>query len=72
MFAGLGKTAFDATGALPPSSWSGSLFKGIFSISAAPTRLELAVWFAYLVPVMALFLRPAKPQPAAPAPKSKK
>ena len=71
MFAGLGQTAFDATGVLPPSSWYGSLFKGLFSISAAPTRLELAVWFAYLVPVLALFLRPQRRSaapPAAPAP----
>ena len=76
---GLGHTVFDATGILPPSSWWGSLFKGLFSISAAPTRLEFAIWLAYLVPVLALFLRkkkpaaapppaPAQPAPAEPAP----
>jgi high-affinity iron transporter len=59
-FAGLNRVALDATGVLPPSSWWGSLFKGLFSISAAPTRLELAAWLVYLVPTMALFLwRPA-------------
>jgi high-affinity iron transporter len=67
---GLGSVAFDLTGILPPSSWWGSLFKGLFSISAAPTRLEIAVWLAYLVPVMALFLRGTRAaRPAAgPAP----
>lgn len=64
---GLDRIVFDATGILPPSSWWGSLFKGMFSISAAPTRLEAGVWLAYLVPTMYLFLRPARtpaPQPA--------
>lgn len=68
VWGGLDRVAIDATGALPPSSWWGSLFKGIFSISAAPTVAELAVWFAYLVPTMFLFLR--KPRSAAPAPAS--
>jgi high-affinity iron transporter len=48
---------------LSPSSWWGALFKGLFSVSAAPSGLELGVWLAYLVPTMALFLRPV---PAAP------
>ena len=71
---GLAHIAFDATGILPPSSWWGSLWKGLFSLSAAPTRLELGVWVAYLVPTLALFLRPAKrpaaagPVPAPPVP----
>jgi high-affinity iron transporter len=56
--AGMAHVVFDATGILPPSSWWGSLFKGMFSISAAPSRLELGVWVAYLIPTMVLFLRP--------------
>lgn len=68
---GLHRVVLDATGVLPPSSWWGALFKGLFSISAAPTRLELAVWLAYLVPTMALFLRPvATPAPAGAPPAS--
>lgn len=63
---GLHNIAFDATGILPPSSWWGSLFKGLFSISAAPTIVEFAVWLAYLVPTMVLFLRPSRPRPAPP------
>ena len=57
---GLAHVVFDGTGVLPPASWYGSLFKGMFSISAAPTRLELGVWVAYLVPTMVLFLRPER------------
>ena len=57
---GLAHMVFDGTGVLPPASWYGSLFKGMFSISAAPTRLELGVWVAYLVPTMFLFLRPER------------
>lgn len=54
---GLDRVAFDASHILSPSRWWGSLFKGLFSISAAPTRLELVAWVLYVVPVMALFLR---------------
>ena len=71
-FGGLNHRVLDATAVLPPSSWWGALFKGLFSISAEPTRLELGAWLLYLVPTMALFLRPAPsttsgPGPAAPA-----
>lgn len=59
---GLDRVAFDASRILSPSRWWGSLFKGLFSISAAPTRPELLAWVAYVVPVMALFLR-RSPQP---------
>lgn len=59
---GLDRIVVDATRVLPPSSWWGTLFKGMFSISAAPTRLEAFVWLAYLVPTMALFLRSPRPR----------
>ncbi len=62
---GLGDVVVDASRALPPASWYGSLFKGLLSISAAPTRLELGVWLAYLVPVLFLYLhRRPTPVPA--------
>jgi high-affinity iron transporter len=54
---GLDRVAFDASHILSPSRWWGSVFKGLFGISAAPTRLELVAWVLYVVPVMALFLR---------------
>ncbi len=70
-FGTLGHQVFDATGILPPSSWWGSLWKGLFSVSPTPSRLELGVWVTYLVPTLVLFLRrPRAPQPpvASPAP----
>src|SRR3954454_8291372 len=67
-FGGLHHRVLDATAVLPPSSWWGALLKGLFSISADPTRLELSAWLLYLVPTMALFLRPptASTSPTAP------
>lgn len=57
---GLDNTAFDASGAIPPSSWYGALIKGIFNISSKPSWLEGIAWLAYLIPVLYLFFR--KPQ----------
>lgn len=57
---GLNNTAFDATEAIPPSSWYGTLLKGLFNLSANPSWLELMAWLAYLVPVMILFFRKPK------------
>ena len=64
---GLANTMFDVSETIPPTSWYGTLLKGIFNFSPQPTVLEFFVWLAYLVPVMALFLRPhrAAPRPAA-------
>lgn len=68
---GLGSLAFDVTGAVPPDSWYGALLKGVFNFSPATTWLEAAAWLLYLVPVMVLFFRPARPAPApAPAPQT--
>ena len=53
--------AFDASAILPLESWYGSLVKGIFNISATPSWLAVASWFAYLVPVMVMFLRAPSP-----------
>lgn len=67
---GLQNTMFDISSTIPPTSWYGTLLKGIFNFSPQPTVLEFFVWWAYLVPVMALFLRPqrasAAGKPAAP------
>lgn len=56
---GLNALAYDISATIPPSSWYGTLLKGIFNFSPAPSQLELAAWVAYLVPVMTLFFRPA-------------
>ena len=55
---GLHSLAFDITAWYSPSSWYGTLLKGIFNFSPATSWLEFVVWVSYLVPIMYLFLRP--------------
>jgi high-affinity iron transporter len=68
---GLNYLAFDVSSAIPPTSWYGTLLKGIFNFSPATTWLELTVWIAYVVPTMTIFLykihRRSHPKPAAAA-----
>ena len=54
---GLYSLAFDVSAIVPPDSWYGSLLKGTLNFSPATTWLEFVVWWAYLIPVMTLFLR---------------
>jgi len=54
---GLNALAFDVSRQIPPSSWYGTLLKGVFNFSPATTLLELSAWLLYLVPVMSVFLR---------------
>ena len=65
---GLDNLAFDVSAQVPPSSWYGTLLKGIFNFSAASTWLEVVVYFGYLVPTMILFFRPARRPAVAPTP----
>ncbi|WP_369056110.1 iron uptake transporter permease EfeU [Kineococcus terrestris] len=60
---GLTSLAFDVSAQVPPSSWYGVLLKGVLNFSPATTWLEAAAWLAYVVPVLALYLRRA-PRPA--------
>src|SRR6195952_1327913 len=64
---GLNTLAFDVSGAIPPSSWYGTLLKGTINFSPATTVLQAVVWVAYIVPVGILFFRPARPSSASPA-----
>jgi high-affinity iron transporter len=64
---GLGNKAFDITTWFNWSSWYGEIIQGIFNITPTPTVLQLAAWLAYLVIVLAIFLRPTK-APAKPDP----
>ncbi len=57
---GLNSLAFDVSEQVPPSSWYGTLLKGTINFSPATTWLEACVYVGYLVPVMWLFLRPAR------------
>ena len=71
---GLGTKAFDLTAVLDPTTWYASLLTGMFNITPEPTVLEVIAWCAYAVPVLILFLLPARAkqptavaQPASPA-----
>ena len=57
---GLNSLAFDVSGAIPPSSWYGTLLKGVFNFQPATTWLQAVVWVAYVVPVLVLFFRPSR------------
>jgi high-affinity iron transporter len=48
--------AFDVSRLIPPTSWYGTLLKGVFNFSPATTVLEAAAWVLYVVPVLTLFL----------------
>jgi high-affinity iron transporter len=64
---GLNSLAFDVSGAVPPDSWYGTLLRGTVNFTPATTWLQAIAWLVYIVPVFALFLRPARTS-AAPAP----
>jgi high-affinity iron transporter len=69
---GLNSLAFDVSGAVPPDSWYGTLLKGTVNFSPATTWLQAVAWLGYVVPVLALFLKPSRtptaPRSAAPTP----
>nr|WP_275588453.1 iron uptake transporter permease EfeU [Microlunatus panaciterrae] len=74
---GLNTVAFDVSRYVPPTSWYGTLLKGVFNFSPVTTTLELIAWWAYFLPVMGLFLfkmhgrsQPPKPTPAPAVPAS--
>ncbi|MEW1805791.1 iron uptake transporter permease EfeU [Pseudarthrobacter sp. NPDC080039] len=64
---GLHSLAFDISGAVPPSSWYGTLLKGTLNFSSATTWLEAAAWLLYVLPVLFLYLRTNGKTPATPA-----
>ena len=65
-----GQTLFDLSGVLPHSTDSGNILgqflRAIFGYSSTPEVLTFAVWLAYVVVVLYLFLRPMKPAATAP------
>jgi high-affinity iron transporter len=60
---GLHSLAFDVSSTIPPASWYGTLLKGTVNFSPATTWLQLIVWVAYIVPVMAVYF--SKPRVVA-------
>ena len=69
---GLNSLAFDVSSTIPPSSWYGTVLKGTINFSPRTTWLELAVWIAYVVPVLTMFILTVrvKPTPTSSAPRS--
>jgi high-affinity iron transporter len=49
-------TAWDITSWYSATSWYGSILKGVFNFSPNPNVIDVVVWWAYLVPVMTLFV----------------
>jgi len=66
---GLNNLLFDVSEQIPPSSWYGTLLKGVFNFSPATTVLEGVVWLTYVAVCLFFYFRPAK-KAAAPAPKA--
>ncbi len=62
------RQAFDISSVIPPSSWYGTLLKGIFNFRPDPSWFETLVYFAYLVPTLFLFFRGSRTATAVPAP----
>ncbi|MCA0437219.1 MAG: FTR1 family protein [Austwickia sp.] len=66
---GLHSLAFDVSHVIEPGSLVGALLKGVFNFSPATTWLEAIAWWAYVVPVLTLFVRAVRrPATTAPAP----
>ncbi|MGW7266296.1 iron uptake transporter permease EfeU [Streptomyces sp. NPDC054842] len=66
---GLTNLAFDISGTIEPTSWYGTLLKGVFNFQPDPTVLQVVVWALYLVPTLLIFLWPSgrgagRPEPA--------
>jgi high-affinity iron transporter len=53
-------TAFDLGSILPESSPLGAVLAGLFGYRSTPTPLEVIAYFAYLIPVLILFIRPGR------------
>lgn len=65
---GLHALAFDVSHIIPPTSWYGTLLKGIFNFSPATTWLEALAWCAYVGIVMPVFISRVRPKRTASAP----
>ena len=55
---------FDLSGVLPESSPLGALLSGLFGYRPSPTPLEVLAYFAYLIPVVAIYIWTDRPRHA--------
>ncbi len=62
--------AFDLSNVLSTHSLTGTLLEGIFGYQETPSVSEVAMYFIYLIPALALFFMPLRPsaQPSRTAP----
>jgi high-affinity iron transporter len=60
--------AFDIGAVLPHDQGIGLFLGAIFGYTSSPEWVTLITWVTYVVVVLALYLRPAKPRPAEPGP----
>jgi len=71
---GAGVHAYDISGAIPASSWYGTLLAGILNFNPSPTALQVIAWLGYIAVVGFLYLRQhrsaRRPAAAAPAERS--
>ncbi|MEV6598160.1 iron uptake transporter permease EfeU [Actinoplanes sp. NPDC051346] len=63
---GLNSLAYDISGVLDPSAWYTALLAGMFNITPTASVLETVAWAAYGIPVLAIFLWPARGKAPAP------
>ncbi len=59
-------TAFDVGAVLPHDAGIGLFLRALFGYTSAPEWVTLATWVAYVVVVLALYLRPVTPSEVAP------
>lgn len=64
---GVNDLAFDVSHLVPPTSWYGTLLKGVFNFSPATTKVEATAWLLYFMPTMAIFVRKVRQRTHAPA-----
>ncbi|MEJ5944543.1 iron uptake transporter permease EfeU [Pseudokineococcus basanitobsidens] len=62
---GLTSLAFDVSAVVPPASWYGALLKGTVGFTPATTWLQAVAWVLYVVPMLVVVLRPARPRTTA-------
>jgi high-affinity iron transporter len=58
--------AFDLSHLIDPGAWYSVLIGGMFNLTPTMSVLEVVAWVGYAVPVLFLFLRPARTAPSAP------
>ncbi|MGX6607324.1 iron uptake transporter permease EfeU [Micromonosporaceae bacterium Da 78-11] len=65
---GFGDVAYDLSTTVEPTSWYGTLLTATVNLTPSATVLEIGVWLAYAVGVLALFFLPGRRPAAATSP----